>query len=326
MNGINALPHPRGHGVRALLTRLRIEWAGRMRQTFEDRAVKGLNDGYSVEQLTRLSALLLRGGRNEDGERKLESTDEIRLLRTRLDLLLLHSMMLRGESTRGVELPDLASYVLPNEGSDCLAVVLRVDSGKSIKLSDAGDARKTHYHGALRSRDPLLCPLGALAQWLVLRWDLVATEKPPNFADRSSWYTTKLLPARFSLPEKELSDATQRAWIAPTLQAVDVDTSAAVHTMRRSSSRLADMWEVPADQVHPPPLPSPPPRLLLIAPTDIESRRVGAGRLGHQLPLPPPSGLYEGCCRVWDRPRQLSSEEGNTAAFGGALEDAVALG
>ena len=65
-----------------------------MRQTCEDRAVHGLDDSYSVEQLTRLSALLLRGGR-EDGEQKLESSDEIRLLRTRLDLLLLHSMSFR---------------------------------------------------------------------------------------------------------------------------------------------------------------------------------------------------------------------------------------
>ena len=71
---------------------------------------------------------------------------------------------------------------------------------------------------------------------------LVATEKRPNFGDR---------PRALSLPEKGLSDATQRTWIAPALQAVGVDTSRAVHTMRRSASRLADMWEVPADQVCP---------------------------------------------------------------------------
>ena len=183
-----------------------------------------------------------------------------------------------------------------------------MDSGKSIPVTDAGDPRKTHYHGALRSRDPVPC-LGALRQWLVLRWH-VATEKRSNFADRSSWYATKLLPARFSLPEKGLSDATQRTWIALALQAVGVDTSRAVHTMgglppaspiceRFRQTRYALSFPLPS-------LASTNYAYL----TDNEGGRLGAWRLGHQLPLPPPSHLYEGCCRVWDRPRQLPSREG----------------
>jgi Centromere DNA-binding protein complex CBF3 subunit, domain 2 len=46
--------------------------------------------------------------------------------------------------------------------------------------------------GAFRNKDPLICPLGALGYYLLLRWDL--TEEPfPDFMDRSRWYNTRLL-------------------------------------------------------------------------------------------------------------------------------------
>jgi hypothetical protein len=109
--------------------------------------------------------------------------------------------------------------------------------------------RMQHYHAALRHRDPVLCPVGALAQWLVLRWEICG-ETPPDFRRRPSWYTTKVLPGRLSQAQNEISDDTQRNWIVPASEAVAVNSSKAVHAMRQSVARLADMWEVPADQVN----------------------------------------------------------------------------
>ena len=59
---------------------------------------------------------------------------DLYLLRTRLDFLMLHVMMLRGDSTQKAELADLCSVLLSDEGSECLGVVLRMQ----------------HYHAALR--------------------------------------------------------------------------------------------------------------------------------------------------------------------------------
>jgi hypothetical protein len=244
--GLNHHPHPRGKGLKALLERLRIDWAAEKRRTFEDRAIHGLNDGYTIEQAGRLCALLLRGG-VEDGRQRLTGTD-LYLVRTRLDFLMLHSMMLRGESTRKAELADLCSVLLPDEGSECLGLVLRTSVGKTIPLALGGNLRMQHYHAALRHRDPVLCPVGALAHWLVLRWEICG-ETPPDFRRRESWYTTKVLPGKLSLAQKEISDDTQRNWILPALEAVAVDSSKVIHAMRQSMARLADMWEVPADQV-----------------------------------------------------------------------------
>ena len=121
--------------MKALIERLKIDWAGEKRRMFEDRAINGLNDGYTIEQAGRLCALLLRGGIDDgDGRQRVTGAD-LNLLRTRLDFLMLHAMMLRGESTRKAELADLCN-ILPDESSECLGLVLRTNAGKAISASD----------------------------------------------------------------------------------------------------------------------------------------------------------------------------------------------
>jgi hypothetical protein len=104
------------------------------------------------------------------------------------------------------------------------------------------------YHAALRHRDSVLYFIGALAHWLVLRWEICG-ETPPDFRYRPSWYTTKVFPGKLSLAQKEIPADTQQSWLVSALEAVAVDSSKAVHAMRQSVARLADMWEVPRDQI-----------------------------------------------------------------------------
>ena len=73
---------------------------------------------------------------------------------------MLHAMMLRGESMRKADLADLCSVLLPNESSECL--------GPSCVPAPVRPFRMQHYHVALRHRDPVLYPVGALVHWLVL--------------------------------------------------------------------------------------------------------------------------------------------------------------
>ena len=216
---------------------------------------------------------------------------------------MLHAIMLRGESTRKAELADLYSVLLPDESSECLGLVLRTSAGKTIPLAMGGNLRMQQYRAALRYRDPVLYPVGALAHWLVLRWEICG-ETPPDFRRRSSWYTKKVLPGTLSQAQKEISDDTQRNWLAPALEAVALDSSKAVHAMRQSVARLADMWEIPADQVsvfHPLSTSLPYSRRmipLLTSSTDSEAGRMGAWRVGDVLPGPPASSLYEGSGRL----------------------------
>jgi hypothetical protein len=74
----------------------------------------------------------------KDGRRLITGADPY-LLRTCLDFLMLHAMMLRGESTWKAELADLCSVLLPDEGSEYLGLVLRTSVGKTIPLAMGGN-------------------------------------------------------------------------------------------------------------------------------------------------------------------------------------------
>ena len=222
---------------------LKIERYSEQRAAFEDRAISGLQDGYTLEQLQKMLDAQLRWPKEK-------SWAEPKALRTRLDLLLMHSMMLRSETTRSAELPDFSSLDLPNEGEPTFAVILTQNKGKTIDQAESGNASMTRYNGFLRAKTALACPVGALAQWLVYRWD-VSDEEPPNFADRSSWYTTKIIPGDLKAPGEEMSSQTEAKWVDRTFNSIGFVSSKVLHTMRKSVSRLMDFLELPWDQVKP---------------------------------------------------------------------------
>jgi hypothetical protein len=241
LEGKNAYPHPRGPLVGAFLEDLKIERYSQQRAAFEDRAIAGLQDGYNLEQLQKMLDAQLRWPKEK-------SWAEAKALRTRLDLLLMHSMMLRSETTRSAELPDFSSLGLPNEGEPAFAVILTQNKGKTIEQAESGNASTTRYNGFLRAKTALACPVGALAQWLVYRWDIFG-EEPPNFADRSSWYTAKIIPGDLKKPAEEISSQTEAKWVDRTFDGIALVSSKLLHTMRKSVSRLMDFLELPWDQV-----------------------------------------------------------------------------
>ena len=238
----NIYPNPRGTLVKALLVDLKIARANFRLEHFEDRAISGLKDGYTSAQLCHLAESLL--GR----QGILAAKPEEKLLRTRMDLLFLHSMMLRGESTRYARLIDFCSLRLENEGQDCLAIVMQIRQGKTIDRADGSTNRKTKYSGMLRHKNVLTCPVGALAQWLFYRSE-VAREARPDFRDRSSWYMTRLIPGNLRKPTDEISDGVQREWTRLAFEEAKIQTSGVVHAPRKSVARLMDTMEVPEDQV-----------------------------------------------------------------------------
>lgn len=242
LEGSNCYPHPRGPLIKAFLEDLQIARASLRRAECEDRAISGLKDGYTLAEARKMSESLLTG---------LNRRPEEKTLRTRLDLLLLHSMMLRSESTRYAEFADLCSLRLDNEGPNCLAVIMQITQGKTLDRQDAASNRKTHYTGFLRHKDVFLCPVGGLALWLLFRWDIFG-EDIPDFTNRSSWYKTKLIPGELRRSQGEISSRTQSQWIDTVFGEVGIVSSKILHTPRKVVARLLDLLEVPADQVNSP--------------------------------------------------------------------------
>jgi Centromere DNA-binding protein complex CBF3 subunit, domain 2 len=162
--------NPRGAAVRGF-----IDQRGRMRNKldraeFKDRGSDGIQAGYSPEQWLRMQDLLLKG-----------TAVAPQNLRTRIDLLLGHYYLLRGENRRKMELADLSLFDYPSsEGpSQCGCLVSLLRNGKMNKTA------KKEFMGALRHKDPLLCTQGALAQLLFWRWHVVG--------EKLLWYMIVLL-------------------------------------------------------------------------------------------------------------------------------------
>lgn len=123
-------------------------------------------------------------------------------LRTRLDMLLGHYLLFRGDSRRRIELSELSVQQLPPSDGPGACHVVVFQRSKS-KTNQTGSK---YYMGAMRHKDPMLCTMGALAQYLVWRWHM-SGEPAPTFRNRPDWYRLKALVGEE--PTAELAYTTQ---------------------------------------------------------------------------------------------------------------------
>lgn len=122
----------------------------------------------------------------------------------------------------------------------CWALVLQ--SSKS-KTNQAGNR---FYMGAMRHRNPVLCTMGALAQYLFWRWHM-SGEPAPNFRRRQDWYRLKVLAGED--PRVELSYGAQHEWCLAALQNAHITSDSVTHVMRGSGARHAELLGVSEAQV-----------------------------------------------------------------------------
>jgi hypothetical protein len=93
----------------------------------------------------------------------------------------------RGSDRRLAEISDLHTFEFPDEGSTpCFPLIMTMRGSKTNRFG------RLETMGALRNKDPFICPLGALGFYLLYRWDLT-TEAFPDFSKRSHWYNIRLL-------------------------------------------------------------------------------------------------------------------------------------
>lgn len=172
--GMNNNPHPRGDAVRGYLQSHQRQRAKRKRAEYHDRGEGTVNDTYNSDEHKKMARYFMG---EADG----------RGLRDRLDYLLGHALIARGETTRKLQLPDLFTKEMKNEGpTTCLAVMAIMDQGKVNQFG------RIDYGGCIRHRDVEVCPVGALAMYLFWRYHVVG-EVFPRTADRKTWYNTHLI-------------------------------------------------------------------------------------------------------------------------------------
>jgi hypothetical protein len=193
--GINPHSNSRGEGLNGLLRARERGEHKRRRLEFADRAAGTLQDGYDEAKMLEAVRFCWQG-RSRSAEPH---------LRTAVDFLLAHNLLLRSESRLAAEFPDFFTVQLPGEGpTPCFPMIMIVGNGK---MNQQG---RLEYAAVIRHRNPLLCAMAHTAFYLFYWWN-IAGESPPTFRRREQWYRLHLIKGENA--EKQMSYDTQLHWI-----------------------------------------------------------------------------------------------------------------
>lgn len=237
--GLHKHPNPRGAKIKAILSNRTKQEAVRRKKEYIDRAIGTVQDAFKGEQCEQIVRCCWTKWASE---KVVTSTSLESWLRTSADFLLGFSMLLRGESRRMAELPDLFSLSLKNEGpTPCIALVLIMNNGKTNK------GNRTEYGMAVRHKNALLCPLAALAFYLFYRWHVVQ-EPPPCFAQRQLWYDSHLLKGQTDT-KKILSYHTHLEWTNKAFVGANLAHLKKTHAGRKDGALTAEDNGTPESQI-----------------------------------------------------------------------------
>lgn len=224
------LQDPRGTLLKSYLRSLKLKEATRLRQSYKDRGAGTLQDGYTPEEMVRVSMYYCNLG-IEQG------------YRDRAVFLMQHTMLLRGESTRRMELTDLFTLDLEDEGySECPALLLLMREGKT------NHTNRSEYAATIRHKDVKLCAFGALAFYFFYRWH-VNNEPFPDFQRNENWFDIKVLKSNKGSITEEIDYKTQWLSICKAFETCNINSVKKTHAGRGCGARHAEIAGASEDQL-----------------------------------------------------------------------------
>lgn len=230
----NTHASPRGALVKGLIRTRRQQESKRKREQYEDRGLNSLQDGYTSAEFVRLIRFCWSSGYNVSGQ--LEP-----FLRTAADLLLAHTLLLRGEVRRKVQMADLFTLTLDNEGpTPCHAMVVLIDNGKTNQ-----DGRR-EYGTAVRHKNPLLCTMASIGFYFFMRWNIMG-ETPPNFQRRELWYDLLVIKGQSNV--KPIAYETQLQWSNRVYKGIGLGIKKKTHAGRSQGAKFAELAGVNEGQI-----------------------------------------------------------------------------
>jgi hypothetical protein len=197
---MNSNSPPRQAGIRDYIKSLQRRDTALDKLNFVDKGQDTYLDSYTEKQFKDLCIQIWTAGSDPNQS----SIQTICYLRTLLDQLLGHYLLARSGDRRSTEISDIHTFEFPDQGiTPCFPLIMTMRGSKTNQHG------RLETMGAFRNQDPFICPLGALAYYLLYRWDLT-TEQFPDFSERSRWYNTRLLlSAKPQSVTEELSYNTQ---------------------------------------------------------------------------------------------------------------------
>lgn len=204
--------------------RLREENANRI--SFKDRGLSTLVDGYTTtDEIASLSYYYISQNTFHD-------------LRNCTAFILSHFCLLRGESARGAELPDLQVVNLEQEGPTrfCPALILVMKNGKTNKSG------RLDIGSCIRNVDIRICPFMVTSMYFFSMFHVDC--KPfPDFTRSENWYFTKLLQTSEDCT-KEWSYAAHHHAMEKALKACNIGSSKVTHMARGAGAHICDLGGV----------------------------------------------------------------------------------
>lgn len=238
--GTNNHPNPRGCALKAVLDGRRRQESKRKREQYLDRAANTLQDGYDKDKLKAFVRFCWEGWRQTDGKNRKPQAQES-YLRTAVDFLFSHNMLLRGEARRQLELPDIFTIPLSNEGpTPCWPMILMMNNGKTNQFG------RLEYIGVIRHKEPLLCTMSQTAFYLFYRWE-INQETPPRFWNRQLWYDAHLFKGQNV--EKPLSYEIQLKWTNEVFDKINLSSRKKTHVGRSQGAKQAELDGVEENQI-----------------------------------------------------------------------------
>jgi hypothetical protein len=241
---MNSNPSPRAAQMRDFIKALQRRDTALAKQTYADKGRDTYLDGYSEAQFKELCLALWRADAGDVGS----ASDSLKTgcyLRTLVDQCLGHYLLARGHDRRVAEISDIHTFEFPGEGlTPCFPLIMTMRGSKTNQHG------RLETMGALRNKDPFVCPLSTLGFYLLYRWDL--TQEPfPDFTERSRWYNTRLLLSSRGAANaiEPLSYNTQRDWVSRAFAMIGLNSTKKTHLFRAIGAKLAELKGVTEDQI-----------------------------------------------------------------------------
>jgi hypothetical protein len=234
--GVNNHPSPREATVREFVKTVRRQDAACGRDSYADKGRDTLLDDYSESELKSVTQQLWSH----------TTTGPEAHLRTLVDFLLGHYMLTHGGDRRQIKISDLFTFEFTDEGpSRCMPLIVTRLAGKQNQYG------RLEIAGALRNRDPSICILGAVAFYLLYRWDL-SSEGFPDFRTRPSWYDIKVIKGGHgagSDPAQPVAYNTQRDWITRAFTYAGITSNKKTYVGRSSGVKIAELKGINESQI-----------------------------------------------------------------------------
>ena len=223
---------PRGPTLKEFERSLKRLCAEDRADDFIDRGIGSIQDGHIKEDLIAICHYYF-------GRPKMQTE----ALRDRMIFLMNHMMLLRGETSREIDLSHMFSLEFTDEGVPrCPVFAFMILNGKTNQ-----DNQKL-YSGVIRHKNVNTCALGAVGFYLFHRFHMT-NERFPDFSENRNWFSIKLCPGRSSDTTKAVCYNTQLNSVNRAFDALGIYSSKKTHSCRGSGAREAEMAGASLDYI-----------------------------------------------------------------------------